>query len=367
MKTIAFHINTLCRGGAERVVSNLANRFAKEGYNVYIATEWYDENEYSLDARVKRVHVGLKDGDERKSRITKFILRVKYLRKFAKEYSPDVLVSFAHRANYRALMALKNTTIPVVISVRANPTKLYGALSDKIQIKWLFPKAAGAVFQTEDQRRFFAPHLQDNSEIIINPVNEQYLMSTRQSSPDKVVVQHARLVDCKNQAMLCNAFIKVHGKHPDYSLRIYGGDSGDGTKELLDNIISKNEAKDYIHIMGESEAPEKALAKAEIYAFTSNNEGMPNAVLEAMVMGMPVISTDCPCGGPRELINNGVNGLLVPVGDEKALENSINYLIENKENANRMGECATRIRNIANEDAIFKKWETYLNKVVNSQ
>ena len=119
--------------------------------------------------------------------------------------------------------------------------------------------------------------------------------------------------------------------------------------------------------MGESEAPEKALAKAEIYAFTSNNEGMPNAVLEAMVMGMPVISTDCPCGGPRELINDGVNGLLVPVGDEKALEDSINYLIENKENANRMGECATRIRNIANEDAIFKKWETYLNKVVNSQ
>ena len=79
MKSIAFHINTLDQGGAERVVSNLANAFAKEGYEVYIATEWYGKNEYPLDERVQRVSVGLKEEDEEKGRIKKALLRKQYL------------------------------------------------------------------------------------------------------------------------------------------------------------------------------------------------------------------------------------------------------------------------------------------------
>ena len=142
MKKIAFHLNTLCQGGAERVVTNLANQFAKEGYEVYVATEWYDENEFVLDPRVTRVHVGLKDEDASKSRVTKFLLRIKYLKEFVHKVNPDVLVAFAHRANYRALMAAGNSKVPVVISIRINPIGYYDAFTDKIQIKWLFPKAA---------------------------------------------------------------------------------------------------------------------------------------------------------------------------------------------------------------------------------
>ena len=102
MRTIAFHLNCLVKGGAERVVTNLANKFAQEGYKVYVATEWYDENEFVLDERVTRVHVGLREGDENKNRITKFLLRIKYLKQFMKEYHPDLLIAFAQRANYRA-------------------------------------------------------------------------------------------------------------------------------------------------------------------------------------------------------------------------------------------------------------------------
>ena len=155
MKSIAFHLNCLVQGGAERVVSNLANQFAKEGIKVYVATEWYDEDEFELDERVTRVHVGLRPEDEKKNRITKFFLRIRYLKEFVKEYHPDVLVAFAQRANYRALMAAGKSDIPVVISIRTDPVGHYDALSDKIQIKWLFDRAAGCVFQTTGQREFF--------------------------------------------------------------------------------------------------------------------------------------------------------------------------------------------------------------------
>ena len=150
MKTIAFHLNCLGQGGAERVVSNLANQFAKEGYKVYVATEWQEDNEYPLLETVKRAHVGLRPEDEQKGRVIKFLLRVKYLKEFLKDKKPDVLVAFAHRANYRALMAQMGTGIPTVISIRINPIGYYDAFSDKVQIKWLFPKAAGCVFQTQE-------------------------------------------------------------------------------------------------------------------------------------------------------------------------------------------------------------------------
>ena len=156
MKSIAFHLNCLCQGGAERVVTNLANRFASEGYKVYVATEWYDENEFVLDERVTRVHVGLKESDENKNRIAKFFLRIKYLKQFVKEYKPDVLVAFARKANYRALTAA-GSKMPVVFSVRIDPVGHYDHFTDKLQIKWLFPKAAGCVYQTQEQREFFKP------------------------------------------------------------------------------------------------------------------------------------------------------------------------------------------------------------------
>ena len=98
MRKIAFHLNCLEQGGAERVVTNLANRFAKEGYEVLIATEWYGENEFQIDPEVRRVHVGLLDGDEKKHRLIQFMLRVKYLRRFLRQEKPDILIPFARKA-----------------------------------------------------------------------------------------------------------------------------------------------------------------------------------------------------------------------------------------------------------------------------
>lgn len=362
-RKIVFHLNCLEQGGAERVVTNLANRFASEGYQVIIATEWYGENEFQIDSEVRRVHVGLREGDEKKNHIIQFLLRIKYLRQFIKEERPDILIPFARKALYRGLTAAYFIKIPVLISIRTDPAGHYEERSDKLQIPILFPRADGCVFQTEGAKGFFAPRLQDNSRIILNPINDKYIGVPEPGKRTKTVVQSGRLVDFKNQPMLIRAFVKVHEKHPDYDLKIYGGDSYDGTKEILEDLIRQNGAQDYIHLMGASDSLEKDLADAALFAFTSDWEGLPNALMEAMALGLPIVATDCPCGGPRTIMTNEVDGLLIPIKDEEALVDSINRLIENPELAGQLGRQARKIAERANGQAVFEQWRDYIEEL----
>ncbi len=366
MRKIAFHLNCLEQGGAERVVTNLANQFAQNGYEVIIATEWYGENEFQTDDAVRRVHVGLREGDEKKHRVVQAVLRVRYLKQFLKEERPDILIPFARKALYRGLMAAYFIKIPVLISIRTDPAGHYEELSDKIQIPLLFPRADGCVFQTEGAKEFFAPRLQDNSRIILNPINPKYIGVPEPVRRNKTVVQSGRLVDFKNQPMLIRAFIEVHKKHPDYDLKIYGGDSFDGTKEILEQIIEENGAQDYVHLMGASDSLEKDLNDAALFAFSSDWEGLPNALMEAMALGLPIVATDCPCGGPRTIMTNEVDGLLVPIKDQKAMEKGINRLIEDRELAGRLGKNARKIADRANGQAIFEQWREYIEELLNS-
>lgn len=361
---IVFHLNCLEQGGAERVVSNLANQFAREDYEVIVATEWQGENEFELEKNVRRVHVGLRPSDEGKSRLTKMWLRVKYLRKFLRDEKPDVAIAFAHKANYRALTASVGMKMPVIISVRTDPVGHYDSLSDRIRIPLLFPRAAGCVFQTEGQRDFFPEYVRKKSRIILNPVNDKYLNVQGPAVRKKTVAQSGRLVDFKNQPMLIRAFLMVHEKHPDYDLKIYGGDSLDGTKEILEKLIRENHAENFIRLMGASDSLEKQLPEASVYAFSSDWEGLPNALLEAMALGMPIVATDCPCGGPRTVMTNEVDGLLVPIKDPEAMAEGICRLIEDRELAERLGENARRIGEKVNGKAIIEQWRDYIETVV---
>jgi glycosyltransferase involved in cell wall biosynthesis len=211
--------------------------------------------------------------------------------------------------------------------------------------------------------------------------------------------------------MLLDAFFMVHEKHPDYVLRIYGNDSGDGTKEILEKKIEEAGAKDYVFLMGGSEHLEEDLPKGSIYAFSSDWEGLPNSLMEAMALGMPVVATDCPCGGPAEIIRsahmdgdvpetayqyrssysnysskgdsvnagrrarggkewpkgNGdletANGILTPIRNPEAFAAAICRLIENPELARELAKSAAKIAERANEQAVFEQWRDYLERI----
>ena len=360
MRRIAFHLNCLEQGGAERVVTNLAHQFLANGYEVLIATEWVGENEFQIDPGIRRVVVGPTEEDRKKGRLYQILKRVTRLRGFVKREKPDVLIAFGRKANYRSLMSTLGLKTPVIVSVRTDPTGHYDRLADKIQIPLLFPHAAGFVFQTQGQKEFFPKGAQRKSRIILNPLNDKYIGVPRPQKRTKTVVQSGRLVDFKNQLMLIRAFVKVHEKHPDYDLKIYGGDSHDGTKELLEALIAEKNAGSFVKLMGASDELEKVLNDAAAYAFSSDWEGLPNALLEAMALGLPIVATDCPCGGPRTVIQDGYNGLLVPIMDEDAMAEGICRLIENPREAERMGENARKIGAAANGQAVFEQWRDYI-------
>lgn len=364
MNKILFHLNCLEHGGAERVVSNLANQFAREGYEVIVATEWEGKEEYPLDERVKRVHVGLKETDEKRSRISKILRRIFYLRKCILQERPDVTIAFARKAIFRALEATLFTKEKVIIAVRTNPVGTYDGKLQRILIPILFPKAAGAVFQTVDQRDFFPQSVCEKSVLIWNPVHDKYINTTIPERRSKTVVHSGRIVDFKNQDMLIRAFVKVHEKHPEYDLKLYGGDSGDGTWQILEEAIKECNAESYVKLMGNSLTLEKDLIDGAFFAFSSELEGMPNALLEAMVMGLPVVATDCPCGGPRTIIQDGVSGLLVPIKDPIAIEKAMNRLIENPEFAEGLGKEAKKISEKVNGPAIIDQWRKYIEKII---
>lgn len=176
-------------------------------------------------------------------------------------------------------------------------------------------------------------------------------------------MQSGRLVDFKNQLLLIDAFVKVHEKHHDYTLEIYGGDSHDGTKELLEKSIAKNHAEEYVHLMGASDELEKKLNDAALFAFSSDWEGLPNALMEAMALGLPIVATDCPCGGPATLIENEKNGLLVPIKDADALAAGMNRLIEDRDFAEKLGREARKIKDIANTEAVVRQWRDYIEEL----
>lgn len=364
MKKIAFHINCLEKGGAERVVINLAEKFASDGYDVSIVTEWIGKDEYPLSNTVKRVNAGLTEQDESKNRILKVWLRNYRLRQYLKKEKPDVVIAFAKKAIYRALMAAIGTKIPVILSVRINPKKNYEEPGDRMIINTLFPKAAGAVFQTDEVKEFFPAKLQSKSKVILNPISDKFIGVPRPESRTKTVVHVNRFVAFKNQILLVKAFDNVCKKYPEYVLKMYGADTEDGTLEAIQNYIKENSLENHVLIMGNSDSTEKEIVDAAFFVLPSDEEGLPNVLMEAMALGLPVISTDCEGGGARVLIEDKVNGLLVPIKNQEALEQAMIYMIENPLEAERMGAKAREICTYADRDSIYIQWKKYIEQII---
>lgn len=351
-----FYINSLGKGGAERVISQLANLFSVGGAECILVTSVTKAEEYELSDKVKRISLERAQGKE--SRLMRNLGWIKQLRKICKEERPDVLISFMQESNFRALIATLGLSTKTIVSVRNDPNRECAGIFGRFVGKFILPMADGCVFQTEDAKAWFPKRLQNKSKIIMNAVSESFFNVSRENASNVVTV--GRLNEQKNHRMLINAFALIAEKHPNQNLLIYG--EGD-LRPHLEQMIETLHLKDRIKLMGNISNVPEILASAEVFVLSSDYEGMPNALLEALAVGVPSVSTDCPCGGPKMLIDHGKNGLLVPIGDERALADAMDKLLSDKEYALSMGIAAKESAKGYMPEKIFVEWKRYIERV----
>ncbi len=352
-KTLLLYINAINGGGAERVMVNLAEKFANEGYRVILLTSFTDEWEYPLSPAVCRI--SMEQQEVQQNRLMRNLSRIRKLRQICKQERPDVLISFMQEPNFRAILASRGLPVKTIVSVRNDPNREYAGKVGRLVGKVLLPMADGCVFQTEDAKAWFPKRLQKKSKVIKNEVAEPFFQVQRCAARNVVTV--GRLNKQKNHLLLIRAFARIADKHPEQDFLIYG--EGD-CREMLQQQIRKLGLESRVHLIGKTADVPGVLAKAGIFVLSSDYEGMPNALMEALAAGVPSISTDCPCGGPRALIQPGENGLLVPVGDEAALAAAMDQLLSDPEAAEKMGAAARESAKQYMPQEIFCQWRQFV-------
>lgn len=292
---ILFFINSIGYGGAERVITNLANQFSAKGHEILFVTSIKKENEYPLSNNIKRIVLIKKSG-----RLLKNLSFVKQLRRILKEESPQCAVSFMAESNFRLLVAARGLKIRTIISVRNDPNREYPSLMTKLLAKNLYKKASGIVFQTTQARNWFPKKVIDKSTIILNQVDETFFSIEEEVTNRKDIVAVGRLTEQKNFQSLIMAFSKIVNEVDD-NLYIYG--EGKLRDNLL-NLIQKLSLQNRVFLMGLSNNIKHEMFNKKLFVLSSLFEGLPNCLMEAMALGLPCIATDCPCGGPYDLLSS---------------------------------------------------------------
>lgn len=353
---ILFYINAIHQGGAERVIVNLANQFSEKGDEVTLVTSFEDYWEYPVSDNVVRYSFEQRDF-KKEGFLRQNIKWTLNLRNVIKKYNPDVVISFMAEPNFRTILASVGLKAKRIISVRNDPNKEYPNFVYRILAKLLYLFADGIVFQTEDAKKWFSAVIQKKSEIIYNQVDQKFYTCSN-SEEKKGIVTCGRLVEQKNQAMLVEAFSKI-ADVIDENLYIYG------EGELRDNLekqIRESELEDRVFLPGDIKNVEEMLSKAALFVLPSDYEGMPNALMEAMAVGVPCISTDCPCGGPLMLFENNREAL-VSVGDADEMADRMKAFLLNKQKSKEIGAKMKEYSLAFTPERIFKKWDEYVNEV----
>lgn len=354
---IAMLIGALTKGGAERVMVNLADYFVGKGYRVTMVTQYQKEDEYPLNQKVKRVISDITEEETTGSRLINFKRRFCKLRGIWKKEKPDVILSFIGKNNMMAILTSRFLKIPVAVSVRAEPTEEYYNSWMRFMAKHLFAKADGVILQTRRCFDFFPEKVRKKAVILRNPISSAFFRERFRGERENTIVAVGRVDENKNHEMLIRAFAGIAEEFPSYRLVIYG--EGESRKRLI-ALTKELKLSDRILLPGSISNVADAIYKTRVFVLCSNTEGVPNTLIEAMLMGLTVVATDCPCGGPADLIENKVNGILTPVGDVNAMKENLHFLLKNLQTADEFGENAIKTADIFNPERVYASWEDFL-------
>lgn len=356
---ILFLTGTMGFGGAERTVQYVSSYLAEHGDEVliYVMTNTVY---YSINPKVKVIHGNLPtEYNSSLKRYTNILYRVRAINHVIKKEKPElVFCIIAGMARY--LLMDKQRKYKLIVSERTNP-KYISAGQYELEKK-IFKKADGIIFQTERAKSNFQKSIDEKSIVIPNAVGNEYVLET-EWEPDgrNSIAAVGRLISVKDYPVMIKAFRLFLFSHPGFKLEIYG--SG---KEKLEKYIVDNDLVDSVILQGVCPDAIKKISDARCYLLTSIYEGMPNTLMEAMAIGMPCISTDCEYG-PAELIENGVNGLLVPVGDAEAISRAISKMVDDPEFAKKCGQNAKKILETNSVETICFRYREFFYRVMNQK
>lgn len=339
MKHIVFAISSLHGGGAERVVSVWASALAEKGYPVSVIVYARVGNEYPIDARVN-VHP-IASSTEACNAMS-MVKRLQLFRNALKKLKPSVIISFLPVIQVYISLAAIGLRIPRIETIRNNPWKI-DLMKTKFAKLWLrcFRGCRALILQSEDQRPFFHPSVQKKAVVIPNPINSLYIENQKAeyNATSHKIVAAGRLSAQKNYKTMIDAIKIVAQEYDDVSLDIYGiGEQ----EEYLRSYVKDQNLEGVVSFMGRSNELYRIYQSADVYVMSSDYEGMPNALAEAMAIGLPCISTDCKTG-PRDLIDDGENGYLIPCGDAEVLAKKITHVFSMSDDEQKaLGQNARR-------------------------
>lgn len=351
---VLFVVDSLSYGGAGRVVSILASQLAEMGFEISIAIMGQDVNRtqeiYAVDYRVNRFYIN------EFGKVTSWKTNIKFLRYCLKKFKPDICIPFLNMYAEYAVIACLFSNIKVVACERNDPhyspeAKIYRLLRNP-----LYSLADKVICQTQDMVDYFPKHIRNKSRIILNPINTS-LPEPYVGKREKRIVAVGKLGKQKNFSMAIDSFALIQSDIREYCLEIYG----EGTlRAELEKQIEDAGLSNRVFLMGQSDNLFNDIKSAELFIMTSDYEGMSNALIEAMALGLPCISTNHPIGGAKTLIENGINGVLVPVNDAKEMANAIKKVINDPVTAKRMSENAVKIRDRLSIENIAQQWKQLL-------
>ena len=352
VQNVLFFAPRLIYGGGEKVINWLATRLLENGYNVFYATSCIDS-----DYQEKLQAVGLNGRVSvvefptiiKKSRPIKYFCQVSQV---LKENNIDLLVYFG--GSLVEQLAARSSGVKVLLSERWSPKSRPFLSRILKQIQFRFADAY--VFQTPQAAKCYCKHAQKLGVVIPNPILES-LPTPLTENFRKEIVTAGRLSWEKNQILLVKAFQNISKEFPQHKLIIYGS----GPKEdELQTYINENLLSDRISIIKGKRNIVELINGAELFVLPSDVEGMPNALIEAMAMGVTSISTDCPVYGPRMLIEDKKNAFITPLNDVDALTSAMRYVLSNPEEMSRIRAEAVKIRERLHADNISNLWIKYI-------
>lgn len=281
------------------------------------------------------------------------------------QQNPDMtVIVFLQPSIPMVLLAAQGLPNKVIISERADPNRLMKKRYGKPFIEKYYTRADAAVFQTEDAKSVYPEAVSKKGTVIFNPLKDN-LPQPYHGERNKSITTFCRISNQKNLPLLVEAFGQVHSKHPEYTLRIIGdapNEEGKAVLQALNEQINELQLKESVKFKPFMKNVHEAIIKDSMYVNSSDYEGISNAMLEAMAIGMPVVCTDCPIGGANATITDGENGLLVPIQNAEALANAINRVVEDTELADKLSQNASQIRNELSLDKIVEKWIELLER-----